>query len=101
MTQQELIKFIEQEHKIQLDIIKKKNSDYSEVVDPFSNFRMFGEIGFAVRLSDKLSRVKRLLEKGSAEVDESLEDTLRDVANYANLLLAYRKEEQKNIKYQR
>ena len=93
MTQLELISFITAEHQAQLDIIKRKNSDYGAINDPFANFRMFGELGFAVRLSDKLSRIKTLLERGSAYVvDESVEDTIRDMANYCNLLLAYRSE---------
>jgi len=92
MTQPELLSFIQKEHEAQLDIIKKKNSDYGATTDPFANFRMFGELGFLVRISDKLSRLKTLTERGSAEVDESVEDTLRDMANYANLLLAYRSE---------
>jgi len=92
MTQKELFYFIEKEQAKGLEIIKAKNSDYGASDDPFANFRMFGELGFAVRLSDKLSRIKTLLERGSAKVkDESLEDTILDMANYCYLLLAYRK----------
>jgi hypothetical protein len=93
MTQPELLVFIKKAQEKELDIIKVKNSDYGATDDPFANFRMFGEMGFAVRLSDKLSRIKTLLERGSAMVkDESLEDTIMDMANYCNLLLAYRSE---------
>jgi hypothetical protein len=93
MTQQELFNFIEESQKKGLDIIKKKNCDYGANDDCFANFRMFGELGFAVRLSDKLSRIKTLLTRGSAEVkDESIEDTIIDMANYCHLLLAFRKE---------
>lgn len=97
MTQKELIDFISNKQGEGLEIIKKKNSDYGATNDPFANFRMFGEIGFAVRLSDKLSRIKTLIERGSAMVkDESIEDTLLDMANYCYLLLAYRYDKDKS-----
>lgn len=93
MQREELFKFIELKQKEGLEIIKKKNSDYGANDDVFANFRMFGEIGFAVRLSDKLSRMKTLIQRGSAEVkEESLEDTIIDASNYCLLLLAYREE---------
>lgn len=97
MNQSELFQFIELKQKEGLEIIKKKNCDYGAEDDCFANFRMFGEIGFAVRLSDKLSRIKTLLTRGTAEVkDESVEDTIQDMANYCLLLLAYREEIKKN-----
>jgi hypothetical protein len=100
MNKDEMIAFIEQKQKEGLEIIKRKNSDYGATDDPFANFRMFGEIGFAVRLSDKLSRIKTLLERGSAEVkEESLEDTIMDASNYLYLLLAYRKEKNEEINH--
>jgi anti-sigma28 factor (negative regulator of flagellin synthesis) len=44
-------------------------------------------------MSDKVSRIQQLIQNGKAEVkDESLEDTLLDLANYCHLLLAYLKE---------
>lgn len=93
MNQADLFNFITAEHQVQLDIIRAKNGDYANNQDPFANFRMFGEMGFLVRMGDKLSRLKQILSSGKTNVsDESVEDTLRDLANYANLLLAYRKE---------
>lgn len=67
------------------DIYTKKNHDYG---DSFG--RTFQEEGFAmprIRLSDKLSRFKTLSrhagdQSGFAK-DESLIDTLMDLANYA------------------
>ena len=62
-------------------LYEKKNADYG---DSFS--KTFAEYGMAVaciRLSDKLERLKRLT-KAEAEVkDESIRDTLVDLANYA------------------
>ena len=66
------------------DIYRKKNMDYGD-----SFHHTFEEEGFAmsrIRLSDKLSRFKNLTLKGEggAQVsDESIRDTLMDLANYA------------------
>ena len=93
MNREQLFKQIELTQKQGLEIIKAKNTDYSSNDDPFKNFRMWGEIGFAVRMSDKVSRIQQLIQNGKAEVkDESLEDTLLDLSNYSHLMLAYLKE---------
>ena len=65
------------------DIYEKKNHDYG---DSFHD--TFVEEGMAmarIRLSDKLSRFKRLTREGVEQevVDESIADTLMDLANYA------------------
>ena len=64
------------------ELYVKKNHDYGD-----SFHQTFVEEGFAmsrIRLSDKLSRFKTLSRKDKAEVnDESLRDTLIDLANYA------------------
>ena len=60
----------------------KKNKDYGD-----SFHQTFLEEGYAmsrIRLSDKLNRFKSLSRRGTQEVkDESLRDTLIDLANYA------------------
>jgi len=85
-----------------LKTVEKKNNDYAQGDDPFQNFRMVEdaglttvEQGIAVRMSDKVQRVFNLLpEDESANVDdESLEDTLSDLRNYANILQVYIEEE--------
>lgn len=80
-----------------LEISKKKNSDYTGgTQDPFSNFQsveVLGiktEIGFLTRMMDKMKRVASFAEKGELQVkDESVTDTLRDLANYSCLLAGY------------
>jgi hypothetical protein len=74
-----------------VEITKRKNSDYTgKTDDPFKNFRRRGELGFLVRMDDKLSRLEAFIEKGSFEVaDESFEDTCLDLANYSILLAGY------------
>lgn len=75
-----------------LSITTAKNNDYGGADDPFKNFREFGELGFLVRMSDKFARLKTaIVEKRKFEVDESLEDTTIDLANYCLLLLCYMK----------
>lgn len=60
----------------------KKNKDYGD-----SFHQTFLEEGYAmsrIRLSDKLNRFKSLSRRETQEVkDESLRDTLIDLANYA------------------
>ena len=63
-------------------IYEQKNHDYG---DSFG--KTFQEEGFAmarIRLSDKLNRFKNLSRGAQAQVnDESIRDTLLDLANYA------------------
>ena len=70
-------------------IYERKNKDYG---DSFG--RSFTEYGMTmpcIRLEDKLQRVKNLVRNGSAAVnDESIDDTLLDLANYAIMTLIER-----------
>lgn len=64
------------------ELYKRKNHDYGD-----SFHQTWLEEGFAmsrIRLSDKLNRFKKLSKGGDAQVDdESIRDTLIDLANYA------------------
>jgi isopropylmalate/homocitrate/citramalate synthase len=64
------------------DLYERKNHDYGD-----SFHKTFLEEGFAmsrIRLSDKLERFKSLTKSGEQKVnDESIVDTLKDMANYA------------------
>lgn len=72
-----------------LELYKNKNADYG---DSFGNsFREFGEISALVRLSDKFERIKSLVVgKGQKVMNESINDTLMDTANYATMWLIER-----------
>lgn len=76
-----------------LEITTKKNNDYGGHTDPFKNFRDFEELGILVRMSDKFARLRTALaEKREFQVsDETVEDTALDLANYALLLICYRR----------
>lgn len=76
------------------DIMLRKNSDYGANTDPFRNFHQFGALGIIVRLSDKLARMRTFLEKLEhgeklSVVEESIDDTVLDVINYAILFSGY------------
>lgn len=64
------------------DLYRRKNADYG---DSFG--KSFAEYGMSmpcIRLEDKLNRLKALTRSGNAQVkDESIQDTLLDLANYA------------------
>lgn len=76
-----------QQHKIicaeLTDLYERKNHDYGD-----SFHTTFEEEGMAmvrIRLSDKLNRLKSLTRDGEHQMvaDESIRDTLMDLANYA------------------
>ena len=68
---------LEKMHQVYID----KNSDYG---DSFSNVRKKYPNAILIRLNDKLNRLEKLYEKGyEAKVkNESVNDTLLDIANY-------------------
>lgn len=67
---------------------KAKNHDYG---NSFSkSIDEFGLVAAVVRLNDKMERLKSLAKMGSDEIkvkDESIKDTLLDLANYAVMTL--------------
>jgi hypothetical protein len=75
-----------------------KNADYTgSDTDPFSNFSRVEalgicstEVGFLTRMVDKLCRVASFVQVGVLKVkDESVADTLLDLANYSILFAGY------------
>lgn len=67
---------------------KKKNSDYG---NSFTKTRKIVPNAILIRLYDKLHRLNSLLISGNKEVDdESIEDTLADMANYCIMELIER-----------
>ena len=72
------------------DLYVRKNADYG---DSFRKVREDIPNAILVRLSDKMNRLKSLMTKSEDEqkvVDESIDDTLMDIANYALLELVER-----------
>lgn len=97
MDKQQLLDFCEKFYGDNLEVMKAKNEDYSGGNnDPFSNFKsvevlgISPEIGFLTRMMDKMARISSFVVKGELKVkDESVKDTLADLANYSALLAAY------------
>lgn len=70
------------------DLYKRKNEDYGDSFS--SSLDEFGVIAGVVRLSDKVNRIKALTQNDSQQVkDESIKDTLKDLANYAIMTLMW------------
>lgn len=80
-----------------IELILKKNSDYAGNADPYKNFNAAQAVNvhpakaILVRMSDKLIRTANVIDKGSMEVEEDLEETLIDFSNYCLILASYLK----------
>lgn len=67
---------------------KAKNADYG---DSFALVRRKYPNAILIRLNDKLNRLETLMNGGKQHVDESIDDTLLDLANYCIMELVERK----------
>ena len=65
-----------------------KNADYG---DSFSETRTKYPEAICIRLLDKLNRLEGLISGQDPKVDESIDDTLLDIANYAVMELVERR----------
>lgn len=69
-----------------LETFKKKNADYGNSTT--QTFKEFGLTSYAIRLNDKLNRIKSFCKKGELEVsNESVIDTLKDISVYSVLAI--------------
>ena len=100
MNREELLNFHKKFCEEMLITLSKKNADYTGFnKDAFVNFtavEFLGiartEQGFLTRMTDKLLRLTTFVKQGHLKVnDESVIDTLQDLANYSILLAAYLK----------
>lgn len=74
-----------------LELFKRKNADYGNA------FETFGTIGVLMRIQDKLQRYVSITSKGVQLVnDESLQDTLIDLHNYAAMAILLYNEQTAN-----
>lgn len=93
--------FIKRFHELVVDmerVFTKKNHDYSGKKDPYSSFRDFGWKGVVVRIGDKYHRIKNFSAQENLEVkDETIMDTLQDLAVYAVIAaIMYEKEKEES-----
>jgi hypothetical protein len=67
------------------ELLLKKNKDYD---NSFSKqYAEYGILSGLIRLDDKMNRLRNLVKKNDAKVNESIEDTMRDLCGYAALIL--------------
>lgn len=62
-------------------IYQAKNQDYGNSFE--KSLYKFGLVASIIRLSDKMNRIESLSQTKAKVKDESIEDTLLDLANYA------------------
>lgn len=87
---QEHTRIIEEIH----DMFVKKNADYGNSFD--KSLDEWGLIVSAMRVQEKLDRVKTSLKKELKVKDESVEDSFLDLANYAIMTVMWlRKQNEK------
>jgi hypothetical protein len=99
MTKDEYLEFSAKFFEQCVEISKRKNSDYTgNTQDPFANFKSVEqlgiktEVGFLTRMNDKMMRLASFVQNGTLQVkDESVTDTLNDLANYCALFAGYLK----------
>ncbi len=101
MTRAEFLDFQRDFYAKNMEITKKKNTDYGAGSnDAFISFRSVemlniatAEQGFLTRMTDKMVRLSSFINNGKLEVnDESVQDTLSDLSNYCSLLAGFLKE---------
>jgi len=67
------------------DTFKAKNHDYGNSFA--KTFKEFGIMAPVVRMNDKMERIKQLIKSDAQVKDESIRDTILDLANYCVLTL--------------
>lgn len=95
MNRKDLHDSMEQTFKECLAIAAAKNNDYAKGDDPFRNFKVSESVGvpvergIMVRMMDKVARISNSFDTELKVKDESVNDTLNDLINYAAILKAY------------
>lgn len=64
-----------------------KNHDYGNSFE--ESLDEFGLVASVVRMGDKMNRIKSLIKKEAQVKDESIKDTLLDIANYAVMTIMW------------
>lgn len=96
MNREQFLEELKKNYDNNIEISRKKNSDYANSDDPFKNFKLCEQLGVCstetgmmVRLCDKVSRTSNLLNRDNEVDDEKIGDTLSDLSNYAMILKIY------------
>ena len=76
------------------ELVEKKDKDYNRAFS--KTIKEYGNVAYFLRIDDKVNRIKNLLlNNNNAEINESVEDTLKDIVGYTLLML----KEIKNRRY--
>ena len=68
------------------ELVEKKDKDYNSAFS--KTLKEYGDAAYFLRIDDKLNRLKSLLLRSKdAEINESVEDTLKDIVGYTLLML--------------
>ena len=92
MTLEEMLKRYDEFYAKNRQILVDKGTDYAKKEDRLMNLNSCQKIGITpargvmVRMLDKLTRISNLLSNEAQVKDENIEDTIRDLSNYAFLL---------------
>lgn len=77
------------------ELVERKNRDYGNSFD--KTMDEYGSTAYFLRIDDKLSRAKKLINSAAEpEVNESIEDTLRDIIGYTLLMINYNQKTRDN-----
>ena len=74
----------------------RKNHDYGNSFD--KSLDKFGLVASVVRIGDKMNRIESLVQKEAMVQDESIRDTLLDMANYAIMTVMWMDNQNKTCK---
>lgn len=67
-----------------VNLVEKKNRDYGNSFD--RTLYEYGDVAYFLRIEDKLNRLKSLVNR-ETEINESIEDTLKDIIGYTLLMI--------------
>ena len=68
------------------ELVEKKDKDYNSAFS--KTLKEYGDVAYFLRIDDKLNILKSLLLRSKdAEINESVEDTLKDIVGYTLLML--------------
>ena len=87
LTVEQALDYYDRYAKASLELMKAKNHDYGDSFNTTLN--KYGPVASLVRMEDKLNRLSALLKDKAAIPEESVKDTLMDLANYSVMTLLW------------
>lgn len=91
MTIEDDVKMFTEMTRKMAEVFTKKHNDYGQSTK--KSYREFGPVSMLTRMSDKFERLKNLtMHDHPMVLDESIEDTLLDLANYCLIFIMERKD---------